>query len=68
MKSLEIKKDIFWVGALDPNLRVFDIIMETEFGTTYNSYFVPYPIIEIDNDYLHLQKRVFKTDCIPFIY
>lgn len=40
MKSLELKKDIYWVGSLDPNLRIFDIIMETEFGTTYNSYIV----------------------------
>lgn len=40
MKSLEIKKDIHWVGALDPNLRVFDIIMYTPYGTSYNSYVV----------------------------
>lgn len=40
MQSLEIKKDIHWVGALDPNLRVFDIIMYTPYGTTYNSYVV----------------------------
>lgn len=40
MKSLKLKDNITWVGALDPNLRVFDIIMETEFGTTYNSYMV----------------------------
>lgn len=40
MKSLEIKKDIHWVGALDPNLRIFDIIMYTPYGTTYNSYVV----------------------------
>ncbi|TDT72388.1 flavorubredoxin [Hypnocyclicus thermotrophus] len=40
MKSLELKKDIYWVGAFDPNLRIFDIIMETQFGTTYNSYIV----------------------------
>lgn len=38
MKSLELSKNLFWVGALDPDLRVFDIIMETKFGTTYNSY------------------------------
>jgi len=31
---------IFYVGALDPDLRVFDIIMHTEFGTTYNAYVV----------------------------
>ena len=40
MKSLELKKDIHWVGALDPNLRIFDIIMYTPYGTSYNSYVV----------------------------
>lgn len=40
MKSSEIKKDIYWVGALDPNLRVFDVIMHTPYGTSYNSYVV----------------------------
>ncbi|MFA5636857.1 MAG: FAD-dependent oxidoreductase [Anaerovoracaceae bacterium] len=38
MKTVEIRKDWYWVGNLDPNLRVFDIIMQTEFGTSYNSY------------------------------
>ena len=40
MKSLKLKENIFWVGSLDPDLDVFDIIMRTEFGTTYNSYVV----------------------------
>lgn len=40
MDKLQLKKDITWIGALDPDLRVFDIVMETEFGTTYNSYLV----------------------------
>ncbi len=40
MKHLEIKENIYWVGMLDPELRVFDIIMRTKFGTTYNSYIV----------------------------
>ncbi|GAB6168516.1 FAD-dependent oxidoreductase [Clostridium carnis] len=40
MKSLKLKNDIHWVGALDPNLRIFDIIMYTPYGTTYNSYVV----------------------------
>nr|WP_243109783.1 FAD-dependent oxidoreductase [Clostridium sartagoforme] len=40
LKSLELKKDIHWVGALDPNLRIFDIIMYTPYGTSYNSYVV----------------------------
>jgi NADH oxidase (H2O-forming) len=40
MKALEVKKDIYWVGSLDPELRVFDVIMYTPHGTTYNSYVV----------------------------
>lgn len=38
LKSLEIKENLYWVGSLDPDLRVFDIIMYTPYGTTYNSY------------------------------
>lgn len=38
MNTLKLKKDFYWTGVLDPNLKVFDIIMETEFGTSYNSY------------------------------
>lgn len=37
---MELKQGIEYVGVLDRDLRVFDIIMETEFGTTYNSYVV----------------------------
>ena len=40
MKAMEVKKDIYWIGALDPNLRTFDIVMHTPYGTTYNSYIV----------------------------
>lgn len=40
MKELNITKGISWIGAIDHNLRVFDIIMYTEFGTSYNSYIV----------------------------
>ncbi|MEA5056585.1 MAG: FAD-dependent oxidoreductase [Anaerotignum propionicum] len=38
MNTLQLKKDLYWAGILDKDLRVFDIIMMTEFGTTYNSY------------------------------
>ncbi|MGL5693889.1 MAG: FprA family A-type flavoprotein [Peptostreptococcaceae bacterium] len=34
----EVKENIFFTGVVDKDLKVFDIIMETEFGTTYNSY------------------------------
>ncbi|MCL5057291.1 MAG: FprA family A-type flavoprotein [Actinobacteria bacterium] len=38
MKAVTVKDGIYWVGARNPELRVFDIVMTTEFGTTYNSY------------------------------
>ncbi|MDD3402556.1 MAG: FAD-dependent oxidoreductase [Hespellia sp.] len=40
MNYLELKPGIYWNGVLDTELKVFDIIMETEFGTTYNSYVI----------------------------
>lgn len=38
MKSLKLREGFYWTGIVDEELRVFDIIMQTEFGTTYNSY------------------------------
>ena len=31
---------VFWIGALDPQLRVFDVILKTANGTSYNAYCV----------------------------
>ena len=38
MRTMQLKNDLYWAGILDKDLKVFDIIMYTEFGTTYNSY------------------------------
>ncbi len=40
MNHLQLSDEIFPVGALDPLLRMFDVIMPTEFGTSYNSYLI----------------------------
>lgn len=40
MSNIIIKDNIHWVGVKDPLLRVFDIIMSTKRGTTYNSYLI----------------------------
>ncbi len=40
MSAVEITRDVFWVGVQNPSLRVFDVIMRTEWGTTYNSYLI----------------------------
>ena len=37
---MKIKEDVYYVGVLDENLRVFDVIMETKYGTSYNSYLI----------------------------
>ena len=38
--AFEIAPGTHWIGALDPDLRTFDIILKTANGTTYNSYSV----------------------------
>ncbi|OGV35443.1 MAG: hypothetical protein A2020_06625 [Lentisphaerae bacterium GWF2_45_14] len=43
MSVLKIRDNLFWVGALDEDLRVFDVVMRTEHGTSYNSYILKTP-------------------------
>ena len=38
MDYLKLKEDFYWIGTKDYGLRTFDIIMTTEYGSTYNSY------------------------------
>ena len=40
MAVFKIKEGIYTVGALNPNMRIFDVIMRTEFGTSYNAYLI----------------------------
>lgn len=37
MKAIQLRNGFYWTGIMDTELRVFDIIMYTESGTTYNS-------------------------------
>ncbi len=38
--AIAIAPGVHWIGALDPTLRTFDIILKTANGTTYNAYCV----------------------------
>lgn len=38
--AIAIAPDVHWIGALDPRLRVFDVILKTANGTSYNAYCV----------------------------
>ena len=40
MSVLKLTNRIYSVGVINPNLRIFDVIMVTEYGTTYNAYVV----------------------------
>lgn len=40
MEPLKLSENVHWIGVDNPELRVFDIIMETKMGTTYNSFLI----------------------------
>ncbi|WP_063553859.1 FprA family A-type flavoprotein [Clostridium ljungdahlii] len=40
MENVKLKENIYWIGVKDPELKVFDIIMNTKEGSTYNSYLI----------------------------
>lgn len=75
MKPFEIKNGVYWCGALHPDLRVFDIIMTTKNGSTYNSYFIDdQKKIVIDTvkekfseQYLEHLASLVKLDSIDYI-
>lgn len=39
-RIIDLTPDVKWIGVLDYDIRTFDIVMHTEHGTTYNSYFI----------------------------
>ena len=39
-EPVSLAPGVFWIGALDPQLRVFDVILKTANGTSYNAYCV----------------------------
>ena len=39
-KIIKIADHVSWIGILDYDIVSFDIVMETRYGTTYNSYFI----------------------------
>ncbi len=37
---LKVSPSVQWIGVLDYDLVTFDVVMTTEYGSTYNSYFI----------------------------
>jgi len=55
---LPVSGHVNWIGVLDKDIVTFDIVMETKFGTTYNSYFInaeKKAVIETVKDGFHEQ-------------
>jgi NADH oxidase (H2O-forming) len=67
-RILDVTGDVKWIGALDYDIVTFDIVMHTDFGTTYNSYFInaqKKAIVEAVKDKfsdVHLRKLKSVTD------
>lgn len=74
-KILDVTDDVKWIGILDEGLVTFDVVMETEYGTTYNSYFIDADkktIVETAKEgfkdiYLDKVKRVVDYKDIEYI-
>ncbi|RKD32087.1 FprA family A-type flavoprotein [Thermohalobacter berrensis] len=72
---LDIKEKVKWIGILDPGLVTFDVVMETKYGSTYNSYFIDAEkkaIIETSKEkfkkeYLEKVKSVVAPEKIDYI-
>ncbi len=74
-KILDVTKDVKWIGIRDYDIVTFDIVMETKYGTTYNSYFIDTgkkTIIEtakakFQDEYLEKIKKVTNPSDIQYI-
>lgn len=40
IEPISVTERVHWIGALDPTMRTFDVILKTPNGTTYNAYLV----------------------------
>ena len=40
MSTCQLSENVYSVGVINPSLRVFDIVMESRYGTSYNAYLI----------------------------
>jgi len=74
-KIIDVTNDVKWIGILDYDIRTFDIVMHTDYGTTYNSYFISAEkktIIEVAKEkfsdtYIQKLKKVTDPGEIQYI-
>lgn len=74
-KIIDVTGDVKWIGILDYDIRTFDIVMHTDFGTTYNSYLInadKKAIVEVAKEkfsetYLRKLRSVIDPEEIQYI-
>lgn len=66
---LDVTNDVKWIGVLDYDIVTFDVVMETKYGTTYNSYFInaekPAIIETTKEKFWDTYLKKIKTVCNP---
>lgn len=75
MSAQQIADNVWSVGVKDPELAVFDIIMPTEYGTTYNAYLIKGEKIalvdtvkkEFTDEYLANLQEITPLDKIDYL-
>jgi flavorubredoxin len=63
--SFQITTNFYWVGVFDFDLRTFDIVMQTPYGTTYNSYLLK---TQVGNVLFETVKKEFTEESIQRIH
>lgn len=75
MSVMKISDNVYSVGVINPNLRIFDIVMASKFGTSYNAYLVTgsknvlIDTVHVDffNDYLYNIGSLVDVSAIDYI-
>jgi flavorubredoxin len=74
-RVIDVTPGVKWIGVHDYDIRTFDIVMHTEHGSTYNSYFInaeKKAVIEVAKEkfseiYLSKLRSVTKPEEIQYI-
>ena len=61
-RAVPVAAGVHWIGAFDPDLRSFDIILRTANGTSYNAYVVrgSHGVAVIDTVKLNFSETFFR--------
>jgi flavorubredoxin len=72
---MQLSEHVSFIGVQNPTMRIFDVILRTEYGTSYNSYLVKgkeYAIIETvhenyTSEFLELIEAEVKLEQIKYV-